>query len=308
MRNVEVKLPSGLAPVVVGDIGLTHWGNPKIQKDPDRHISADEESLLVKIGDSRNVNGDSSGCSSGHESVTSSLESTTHLSNTSDSGTEQPRSSSTEDLRKNSLRLRNVAASRPVVSKGYVTMPPDAGNTTVWGPKTTTPGNYCVLGVDPTPLASITPSYVQQSDNPKLPYNLPDTSSQTTPYVAAVDCNITANPNDVPLNAVEDTENTPAYVMAGNKGISVPDLLRLDSIKTVNMDDKPLYVQVSDTPNNIRKNIPDALVWHQPPLDPELNKTSYVSIGDVPAPRLGVESKKGYVPHRHFDAKTLKED
>ncbi|KAK7792052.1 hypothetical protein R5R35_014563 [Gryllus longicercus] len=98
MQQVEVKLPPGLAPV--GDkekdqdypIDVT-WTSG----DHDHHLtgkvrtSADEELLLKKKEKKeerhgRNPSGDSSGCSSGHESVSSSLTSGTQIS--SDSGTE----------------------------------------------------------------------------------------------------------------------------------------------------------------------------------------------------------------------------
>lgn len=309
MRDVEVKLPSGLAPVVAADIGLNHWGPPKVQEDQSRRPSADEELLLVKMSDSRNLSGDSSGCSSGHESVTSSLESGTHLSSTSDSGTEQPRSSSTEDLRKNSLRLRNVASSRPL-SKGYITMPTDNINATTWNPKSAVPGSYCVLGVDPTPITSINPSYVPvtQAELTKLPYILPDASTQPSPYVVTGDVNKPSNSGYVPLNSAEAIEKNPGYVMAGNKGMAVPDLMRLDSVKSTDVeDDKPVYVQVAEPTSNVRKVIPDAFPRHQPCIDAS-PKIGYVSIGDAPGPRACADPTKGYIPHRHFDAKTLKED
>ncbi|RZB38682.1 cytokine receptor, partial [Asbolus verrucosus] len=88
MRDVEVKLPPGLAPVVA-DHTLVAWNTEKHQENCDFRSPPDEELLLVKMNEGRHLSGDSSGCSSGHESVTSSLESGTHIS-TSDSGTEQP--------------------------------------------------------------------------------------------------------------------------------------------------------------------------------------------------------------------------
>lgn len=312
MRDVEVKLPSGLAPVVTADIGLSNWGGPKIQEEQSHHPSADEELLLVKFPNTGNLSGDSSGCSSGHESVTSSLESGTHLSSTSDSGTEQPRSSSTEDLHKNSLRLRNVSSSRP--SKGYVTVPPDNINASARSPKTAAPGNYCVLGVDPTPVTSINPNYVPASASPpestKLPYILPNASTQSSPYVVTGELNKPSNSGYVPLNSVEANEKNPAYVMAGNKGMIVPDLMRLDSMKSTDLEDKPVYVQVADSATNIRKTTPESFSRHQPTVDTTPLKTGYVTIGDTPGSRACADpTKGGYIPHRHFDAtKTIKED
>ncbi|KAF2881194.1 hypothetical protein ILUMI_24978 [Ignelater luminosus] len=310
MRDVEIKLPSGLAPVVTTDIGLSNWGGPKIQEEQSHHPSADEELLLVKFPNSGNLSGDSSGCSSGHESVTSSLESGTQISSTSDSGTEQPRSSSTEDLHKNSLRLRNVSSSRP--SKGYVTVPPD-NNASARSPKTAAPGNYCVLGVDPTPVTSINPNYVpasvSSSESTKLPYILPNASIQSSPYVVTGDLNKPSNSGYVPLNS-EANEKNPAYVMAGNKGMIVPDLMRLDSMKPTDLEDKSVYVQVADPATNVRKVTPDNFTRHQPTVDTAPLKTGYVTIGDAPGSRACVDpAKGGYIPHRHFDAtKTIKED
>lgn len=91
MRHVEVKLPHGIIPLPPPeekeeDYGLDQWP-PK----PPRP-AADEERLLQQKDDhhhDRNMSGDSSGCSSGHESVSSSATSGTHIS--SDSGTEVDR-------------------------------------------------------------------------------------------------------------------------------------------------------------------------------------------------------------------------
>lgn len=90
MRKVEVKLPPGLTPVIA-DHSPVPWSTEKHKENRDAHSpAADEELLLVKIneGSNRHLSGDSSGCSSAHESVTSSLGSNTHMSNC-DSGTEQ---------------------------------------------------------------------------------------------------------------------------------------------------------------------------------------------------------------------------
>lgn len=95
------------------------WNSEKQTEDIEPRPPADAQRLLQKISETP-LSGDSSGCSSGHESITS-LESTAHIS-PSDSGTEQPRSPSlNEENRKNSLRLRNVSAAavpRPTINMG----------------------------------------------------------------------------------------------------------------------------------------------------------------------------------------------
>lgn len=102
MKNVEVKLPPGLAPVVQND--LVPWQSGK---HPEEHTRfppkpADEEMLLSKIKENTPISADTSGCSSAHESVTSSLESA-HISS-ADSGTDQK---DNEEAAQNSLRKRN---------------------------------------------------------------------------------------------------------------------------------------------------------------------------------------------------------
>ncbi|KAF5285699.1 hypothetical protein FQA39_LY16505 [Lamprigera yunnana] len=297
MRNVEVKLPPGLVAVGPLDMGLTHWSAPdKIQDEQDRPPSADEELLLVKRCDSENLSGDSSGCSSGHESVTSSIGSGT-LSNTSDSGTEHPRSSSAEDLHKNSLRLRNIS-NRPT-NRGYVTMPIES---------TTCPKSaesYCVLGVDAIPVTNTNSSHVPATmpltEMQQMPaYVLPDTSHESTPYVMSAEFIKTYNPGYVPFNANEATEAAPPYVVAGSKNI-IPDIVMLDAYKPLK-DDKKSHVQIGTDPS--RKIVPD-LNWH-PPIDNTSTKTGYVTVSD--AQGLRDASKTGYVLHRQFDSKSIKED
>ncbi|KAK4871636.1 hypothetical protein RN001_015760 [Aquatica leii] len=297
MRNVEVTLPPGLTRMDPTDMDLTHWGSSKIQDDASRPPSADEELLLVKRSDSQNLSGDSSGCSSGHESVTSSSESGT-LSNSSDSGTEQPRSASTEDLHKNSLRLRNVSSNRPVVSKGYVTMPTD---NSAWNAKTA-PGNYCSLDSVPVTSPSYVPAAIPQTEPQKMPpYVLPDASNQPTPYVLTGDLTKPCNSGYVPLNPNDPVEKNSAYVMAGNKISAIPDVVRIEPYKSSESEEKP-YVQVADA---IRKPVPEC---NPAPADVAQAK-GYVTIGEISVPRANSESSKaGYIPHRQFDAKTIKED
>ncbi|KAK9889376.1 hypothetical protein WA026_004652 [Henosepilachna vigintioctopunctata] len=265
MRDVGVKLPQGLqGEVIETDINLTNWQKPRIEED--HHSADDEEQLLMKKNEgSPNLNGDSSGCSSAHDSVTCSVDTTSNLSSsTSDSGTEQPRTPSSEDLTAlavtNSLRQRNI---RPV-NKPYVALPLDSCNT---GVKLTLK-NYCVLGVDPNINSDITSSYTSL---PVLSNDRPGYDStevpQSPPYVLTGELVKTANPGYVPfkVNIPRDTAVTknPAYVVAGSKDILSP---------------VPLPVEV---------------------------KQQSTSIGEVPP--LKKESK-GYVPHRQFESKALKDD
>lgn len=286
MRDVEVKLPPGLASGINID-AAGHWVDPKMQDEPNNRASpADEELLLVKLSDQ--ISGDSSGCSSGHESVTSSINSNTHLSSTSDSGTEQPRTDSTEDLRlSRSLRQRNV---RPIAtSKGYVTMPTDGGVATLpWNTKVQPPpGNYCVIGVDPSQGTDINPAYVTVTDpdpDSKAPFSLLGGTTVLQMKPSATEY--------VPLSSSE-----PAYVMAG-QNVGMPD------------EGKGGYVHISDISTISAKGV-DPHIWHQPIEAPTSPKLGYMSIGDVPSPTPKLASSgatSGYIPHRHFDVKSLKED
>ncbi|CAH1153652.1 unnamed protein product [Phaedon cochleariae] len=295
MQDVEVKLPPGLAPVIE-QRDLVPWTSEKSPEDIDRSSRADEELLLQKMSEVR-ASADSSGCSSGHESITSSLESNTHLS--VDSGTDQPRSVSDEN-RRNSLRQRNVSC------KGYVM--PDAIQTTVnWGPKpAAAAGNYCVLGVDPNKADPALP-YVPVGDggsSVSLPYISCDPSS-VAPKAHAFPGEFvkTANPGYVPYMANEPAGKNTGYVLAGlSKDILVPDLRQVDApVPMTSVEDKPyLKMDAPATPKAVQ------LGWHQPAL--ETAKTGYVTVGDAPPPKALKEAPKGYVPHRQFEAKALKED
>lgn len=277
MRNVDIKLPPGLNPNAPDH----NWSLQKGQDEIPHHSPGDEEYLLVKMNGISS--GDSSGCSSGHESVSSSIESGKN-SSSSDSGTEQPRSSiSTDDVRQDTCLSNGTA--KPV-QVGYVTMPTDNYAS----------GNYCVLGVNPNPEMDSDNSYVPVnnilSENTKLPYHDDELAAKSTPYVLTGDL---TKPNfqRVP-------EKNPAYVMAGNKDVLLPA-----AISNFNLTDKDksMYVQVTDCNDLKTKPIPGALSWATDKYD-SVDK-GYVSVGDIPAQ---VKSNTGYVPHRHFDATTLKNE
>ncbi|KAF4530571.1 hypothetical protein B566_EDAN009715 [Ephemera danica] len=95
MQNVEVKLPPGLDPP--RDKDMLHLSNCGVLPRPGDASSkkqsgdlqdSEVRGLLPKNNErhGRNPSGDSSGCSSGHDSVSSSLTSNTQIS--SDSGAE----------------------------------------------------------------------------------------------------------------------------------------------------------------------------------------------------------------------------
>lgn len=153
MRDVEVKLPPGLA--VVQDHALVlSWSNEN-QEKRESHAPPDEELLLIKMTDIRQFSGDSSGCSSGHESVASSLEAGSHVSSSSDSGTEHPTSYctlGTTDLKIDpSDECDDQSESSPYVMSGETVIPPKTINPGYVAfdqtePKVKNPTGYVVAG------------------------------------------------------------------------------------------------------------------------------------------------------------------
>lgn len=106
MRDFAIKLPASLGPAVQSDerdrtdSGSSPGAEPLLKGD-----------LQLSVG---NPSGESSGCSSGTESVASSADTASHMS-ISDSGTDQPKSPSpslTEPLEKD-ITIRQ----RPSVKK-----------------------------------------------------------------------------------------------------------------------------------------------------------------------------------------------
>lgn len=160
-------------------------------------------------------------------------------------------------------------------------MPTDSSGSTTWSSKTTpstmtTTTEYCVLGVDPTSPAAI---------------QLPEEPCDSAPYVMTGDVpKIAPTPGYVPFGASDPSEkNNAGYVVAGNKSMLIPDLLLQQQ------QEKSSYVQVAPPP------------WTQ--QESTAGKSGYVSIGEAGA-IMGVpeQQSKGYVPHRHFDGKSIKED
>lgn len=282
MRDVEVKLPPGLAPTIVNDLDLSNWPPPTIPKsssneDNSMHLradlSADEELLLAKkaeLGEihDRMASGDSSGCSSGHSSVTSSLASGTNLSSSSDSGTGQPRTPSSESIsRENSLRQRkpgsdslcwdsdiawpkaksHYVSALPVPDKLPLAPQPWSGLKTVAMPTS----NYCVLGV---PAETILPPAADVSGHTgyvPVPLNIPHheplrafTAKNPSPYVT---CDSVYN-NDKMSPVTQSPIKTPPYVKSSEAAIFVarpvisPQHQSSDSSLAVTPIPSPTYV------------------------------------------------------------------
>ncbi|XP_018331539.1 cytokine receptor [Agrilus planipennis] len=300
MRDVEVKLPPGLAPVIATEMDWI----PRKPQDKDDLINPpppDEQLLLRKIPD-RNSAIDSSGCSSGHESVTSSIDSSTRIPSPTDSGTEQPNISSTEEVGKsNTIRHRKL----------YVTMPENT-SITPWANKTNTlSSSYCKLGVDPNTTnidssPAYVPAIVSHSDVTKVPVTQ-SAASTTTPYVLTGDISKTSIHGYVPLPGPTPSHKNTAYVMAGSKPSAVPELIRLDSSSSTSSEDKLMYVQVADCSKPASKSPAESKIWHQPVYDPAKNKLGYVSIGDAPPPAAS-DAKSVCYSHKNVDSNCLKED
>lgn len=277
MKEVEVVLPKGLEMTKPG------WDITKHQPETERQPPADEQLLLDKISETKHHSGDSSGCSSAQGSVTSSIDSGSHISSTSDSGTEHPRTPSGE------LRQRTVAPRSSL--KEYNYMPTDNVSTEVWAAKNPPPGNYCVLGVDPN-LPTDHSTLVLPDDLKNMQYISCDTAPDSAPYVITGEITKPVNPGYVPYDNPPYVEKNPGYVVAGNKTLVIPE---------------KSYVQVAEVPGSLNKFNEDH-TW-SPTLDTSVNKSGYVSIGDASATQAVAEhTGMGYVPHRHFEGKTLKED
>ncbi|KZC12905.1 Cytokine receptor [Dufourea novaeangliae] len=201
MQDVEVKLPPGLAP------------NMKLlQKVGEQHI--------------RQSSADSSGCSSGQESVTSSLTSDSQVS--SDSGTEiDPVPVSPNKLMEtlptweaSSLRQRNVGITRP----GFTT------ETARWEPyvKVTKPGEP-IIG-DTLSLARSTPNLTDSTG-----YTTSQHTWSSTGYISMPSSEeLSSNPSPVP----KETSTAGGYSIIG----AVPK-----PIKSKSEDDGDLTESTADT-------------------------------------------------------------
>ncbi|XP_072402473.1 cytokine receptor-like isoform X1 [Diabrotica undecimpunctata] len=276
-RHVEIKLPPGLAPAV-------EHHNEKNMDIIERNFTHDpDEELLLERMNEKCQAVDSSGCSSGQESISSSVESTTHLS--VDSGTDQPRNVS-DDNKENSLRLRNVS------SKGYVMYDPTPPVNRGTKPPPAPAGSYCLIGVDITPKPNPDTPYVTVSDveQPVLSYGANEPLPEGPPPYVVTDIFKTTNPGYVPFTPMEPANKNTGYVVAGDlTSLPAPEAQKEFMVADPQVALKP------------------TTVWQEPLLEPSsLPKPGYVSVGDA-LPPITVREAKGYVPHRHFE-KTLKEE
>ncbi|XP_043508865.1 cytokine receptor [Frieseomelitta varia] len=200
MQDVEVKLPPGLAP------------NMKLlQKVGEQHI--------------RQSSADSSGCSSGQESVTSSLTSDSQVS--SDSGTEiDPMPVSPNKLletlpawESSSLRQRNVGLTRP----GFTT------ETARWEPYVKVAKSGEPIIADTLSLARSTPNLTDSTG-----YTTSQHTWSSTGYISMPSSEeLSSNPSPVP----KETSTASGYSIIGT----------VKSIKSKSEDDSDLTESTADT-------------------------------------------------------------
>ncbi|XP_060537286.1 cytokine receptor [Cylas formicarius] len=289
MKALQPKFPDGIEAVINSELE-----KEKHLDDDDHSLPADELPMLKKFpSQSRTLSGDSSGLSSGNESVASSLHSAENFS-TSDSGTEHPRSpslSGSEHNRDISLRQR-TSVNKPFKKSDYTQM--SDLNASVKQP---TPG-YSVIGLDPMAKQPETEAGyisldIQQGKMPCVPFTQSlDRAAETTTsgYVSY--------PFQGPTSKATD------YVMAGipnKEPMLMPNFLQP-------RDERSTYVKAA--PAEAPKNIP--FVWQQPPQETSaFPKTGYVCVGDSTPPKNEPSINlggKGYVPHNKFEPKPFKED
>lgn len=175
---------------------------------------------------------------------------------------------------------------------GYVL--PDAIQ---WGSTKPAPNpasNYCVLGVDPSSNQNQPAAPSPDSPtNMSMPY-LSSSAITTLPssYTSSEFVK-TPNPNYVPFipNEPAKTDKSSGYVVAG----VTKDLMGDEMM--ISKEDSPIYLKGSEFAPNIQ------FPWQM--QDSNFSKAGYVSVGDAPPP---LKVNKGYVPHRQFDAKSVKGD
>lgn len=294
MKEVVVKLPIGLESGV-SEVDMSNLSQ-KPRKDSDCYQAADDEKhlLMKKCEGSPKIVVDSSGCSSAHGSLPCSIDAASNISEegSTDSGMGQQKTQSAEDLSDiavTSLRQRNTRQSS--IGKLNVAFPLEGGNTD--DPKNSSK-NYCVLGID----SSLNPEEI--STYIPLPPILDkcQLDSSSTPYVLSGEPVKTAIPSYIPFKTPILPDKNPAYVTAGSK----------DALTDTEMESKPIlpqdntYIKIAD--NMTLKNSAELKSW-QPSQSENSTKTGYVTFGEVASMKM---ESKGYVPHRHFETKTYKED
>lgn len=312
MRDIEVKLPGSLEQPP--DVNMSHWSISGKDSN-DSHIPADigpdpDEQLLLDRKADGLINGDSSGCSSGQESVISSLASGTNLSGSAalDSGTEQPKMPSDEEQlpntssREGSLRLRKPTTTNycvlgvggmpetdVVTGRGYVPVP-KASCVVTHDRKLPVHSGY-VIAVDPKQLITRDKS---------TPLSLP-TSSVGYSSVVPTSTLINIDPGALTFGDVNPNGN-----------LSPDGYVKTEGSLQLNNDpvgsDYPLssYCRLGLDGKSISPTLPLA----------SRDKSDLNMITDQldsePTPRSVRTSEpiKGYVPHKHFDtnSKMLKGD
>ncbi|GJQ67411.1 putative fibronectin type 3 [Trypoxylus dichotomus] len=217
MKTIDVKLPPGLDPQID-----TNWTQPKSNLN-----ASDEEHLLHKTFASSCS--ESSGCSSGQESVASDSASAI----TSDSGTEQPRTPTYEEPKELLMSIDSLKSN----TQPYVQFP--------WNNDSININGYSLYGVnDPdTPEIELA-SVPSQKSNSDLPYTTCD---------QILNLESRSNNSYVPLN------KDPPYVMAADKNGMISNFFAQNSSAMGNSDEKT-YVQISNVSELVVKSCCDDLL------------------------------------------------
>ncbi|XP_066158032.1 cytokine receptor isoform X1 [Euwallacea fornicatus] len=272
MQNCPVKLPTDMDHVIDTEtkeknMDETLPGEPLLPEKQPKGGTQNKDTQ-------RNPSGESSGCCSGTESI-SSGESAGHLS-ISDSGTDQPRSPSLPESEAN-IRQR-------LKKPDYVTetLMPWSSN-----PR---PEGYSVVGLRNPPIQSESEAdYLPLSDvssvSSFLPVMQPQALKPTTPGY-------------VPCLSQEPAAKNTAYVVAGE-----PTPARLPPMLSFKEDDSK--EPSLESPKSL-------ITWEQDTLV-EMPARNYVVVGDSKPLNTDIAAQntpsKGYVSHLTFDtAKSLKED
>ncbi|KAL1493403.1 hypothetical protein ABEB36_011464 [Hypothenemus hampei] len=275
MRNFPAKLPTGLDTVVST--------SESKRKNPDETLPG-EPLLPEKLSPpSQNVNGDSSGCCSGTESVSSSADSAGHLS-ISDSGTDHPRSPSLGESEHRDISLRQ----RPSVKKI------DYLSTTNEPPQT----SYSIIGLGiPTQKSEVEPDFLPLADM-KLPPCL------QYPIVAQAQ-ETTKTSGYVPIFPHESAAKNTPYVLAG---APIP-AAKLPQLKM------PIFTQ-SDDDNPDDEPSATTFPWQQQQQQQQQQQkktpSRYVVVGDSKPQKADLGNQKGSKTYlslnKHETSKSIKED
>ncbi|KAK9680081.1 Fibronectin type III domain [Popillia japonica] len=284
MKTIDVKLPPGLDP----QIDTTRWTQPKPDASP-----SDEERLLNKLLFAPPCV-DSSGCSSGKESVSSN--SGGSISNTSDSGTEQPKTPIDEDPKRS---LIEDALSK-LSNQRYV---PFSEHSVPWS--TPSSNGYSLYGlpdsgspdIELTSVASsknsVEPSYMR-CDQIKTPLRL-NIQEHSSPYVMAANKDMMSS---LYYPSLPQNSDEKAYVQVAEASGIAKDLEKNEKVQTLN-ENIPLqngnggYVSFGDAPIT---HLQDTTTVQA--LDDSVKTNGYVSFGETsvsPTKKDVMHNSKGYV-------------